>query len=133
MNKVKVDKLELIVKVKENRNAHKKVFEKAINRYREQVICELEKSISLAKEGKRIRTQIYLPEPIDQTKEYDRALAMLEMSVDLNFEKAINRYKVVELTKQDFAQLVLDDWSWKDSFTSTVSNYLSVEEIERAD
>lgn len=123
MNKVKVDKLELIVKVKENRNAHKKVFEKAINRYREQVICELEKSISLAKEGKRIRTQIYLPEPIDQTKEYDRALAMLEMSVDLN----------VELTKQDFAQLVLDDWSWKDSFTSTVSNYLSVEEIERAD
>lgn len=123
MNKVKVDKLELIVKVKENRNAHKKVFEKAINRYREQVICELEKSISLAKEGKRIRTQIYLPEPIDQTKEYDRALAMLEMSVNLN----------VELTKQDFAQLVLDDWSWKDSFTSTVSNYLSVEEIERAD
>lgn len=123
MNKVKVDKLELIVKVKENRNAHKKVFEKAINRYREQVICELEKSISLAKEGKRIRTQIYLPEPIDQTKEYDRALAMLEMSVDLN----------VELTKQDFAQLVLDDWSWKDSFTSTVSNYLSIEEIERAD
>jgi hypothetical protein len=30
----------------------------------------------------------------------------------------------IELTEQEFAQYVMDDWSWKGQFTATNSAYL---------
>ena len=45
--------------------------------------------------------------PVDQTADYDRALQMLKMEVS----------KDVELTEQEFMELVQDNWSWKRQFS----------------
>lgn len=66
-----------------------------------------------AKAGKQIRRSLALVEPQDQTRDYDRAIRMMEMSQD----------EVVELEEHDFAQYVLDDWSWKRQFLLSNSNY----------
>lgn len=66
---------------------------------------------------KRVRTKTELLVPEDHTDEYDQLLEMLAMSVD----------DEVELTAQEFAQYVRDDWSWKHQFTRTMrrnSTYL---------
>ncbi len=51
--------------------------------------------------------------PIDQTKEYDRAVRMLELAVDEN----------IELTEQQFANYVMDEWQWSQHFMAMNSLY----------
>lgn len=110
--KVKVD--ELLVKVKANRKAHRDVFLRASEGYRAAAVAELDKMLEDAKSGKRVRRYLELVEPMDQTKEYDSVISMLELTCD----------EVVELTSQEFSQYVLDDWSWKDQFTISNSQYI---------
>jgi len=112
---VRVKRDELLEKVRANRADHKNTFEKALKVYREDVIAELERSILDAREGRRIRRSIELVEPINQTKEYDKIIAMLQMSVD----------DEVVLTSEDFAQYVMDDWRWKDAFIGSTAGYIN--------
>lgn len=70
--------------------------------------------LSDARSSKPIRRSISLPEPIDRTKDYDRVIAMLEMSVE----------DEVELEEHDFDRYVLDNWEWKDLAYSTNSQYI---------
>ncbi len=55
------------------------------------------------------------PKPQSFVKEYDYAIKMLEMSAS----------EEVLLTGHDFAQLVMDDWSWRNSWRLTASKYSS--------
>ena len=102
MNSVRIDKHRLLGTVQENREKHRQVFEEAQVGYREMVIKELDAMLQEARGGKRIRRRVELDEPVDQTHDYDRVIAMLEMSVD----------EVVELDETAFANYVLDDWDW---------------------
>lgn len=113
MDSIKVKKSELLEKLKVNRDAHKDIFDRACEGYRKMAIDLLEQMLSEAKAGKVIRRKVELQEPINQTKDYNRAIAMLEMAQD----------DIIELSEHDFAQYVLDDWSWKDQFTTTNSRY----------
>lgn len=113
MNDVKVKRTELLDKLKVNREAHRGIFLDAQVGYREQAIREIEQMLQEARSGKRIRRAVSLIEPIDQTREYDRVIAMLEMSVD----------DVIELDEVSFRQYVLDDWSWKQQFLAVNSTY----------
>ena len=115
MKNVKVQKSELIEKLKENRSNHRAIFEKALKGYRKKAIEVLDAALLDAKEGRHINTYIKLTEPIDQRKDYDRAIAMLEMSID----------EEIEVTESEFAQYVLDDWDWKQQFMFTNSAYLA--------
>ena len=63
----------------------------------------------------KIKAYFKLDAPINQIKEYDRAIKMLEMSVDND----------ITLSEQEFAEYVLDDWHWKNQFTLTNSAYLA--------
>lgn len=112
MTAIKCSKAVLLKTLKANRETHHEIFLEAQDGYRTAVIAELDKMLEEARAGKRIRRAITLIEPMDQTREYDRAIAMLEMSVD----------GTVLLEEHDFRQYVLDEWSWKHQFN--VSNVL---------
>lgn len=86
MNAIIVNKAELLGTIRSNRNNHRKIFLEAQESYREAVIKELDSMLGDAKAGRKIRRTITLIEPMDQTKDYDRAIRMLEMSVDVQIE-----------------------------------------------
>jgi hypothetical protein len=113
MNAINVDKAKLIETLKANREKHRKIFLEAQEGYREQVVAELDKMLDEARSGKKIRRAIHLIEPMDQTKDYDRAIAMLEMSVDAT----------VALEEHDFQSYVLDQWGWKSQFNHSNALY----------
>lgn len=113
MQNIKVDKAELISTLEANRTKHRQIFEEACEGYQKAVIKELETQLKRARAGIRQTMQIIIPAPIDQTKEYDRAIAMLKMSVD----------KEVELSERDFQCYVLDDWDWKMNFLASSRHY----------
>lgn len=114
MQKVKIKREDLLRNVQLNRSKHRNLFLKAQEGYREEVIEELDKMLKEAREGKRIRRLIELPEPVDHTSDYDRVIRMLEMSVD----------EEIELTSVEFDQYVMDNWSWKEFVFATNSSYV---------
>lgn len=113
MEKMKFDKTKLLEVLRENRASHRKIFLEACEGYLKKAIELLEAKLASARKGERISMQFSLQQPIDQTKEYDRAIRMLEMSTDA----------VVELEEHDFQQYVMDDWAWKDQFLTSNSAY----------
>jgi hypothetical protein len=114
MQEVTVNKSELISELKKNKAQHEKDLKLAFVGYKEVVIEKLEKKIKAIKAGKLIQ-QVYFDIPENHTKDYDRAIRMCEMSVDLK----------IKLTQQDFNKYVMDEWGWKDSFMTSNSTYFA--------
>lgn len=106
MHDVKVDKSELLAKVKENRAKHREIFEEALVGYKAEALRQLEAHIERIKNGEVIRVAIQIPSPEDHTNDYDRVIAMLEMSKD----------DVISVHETDFGAYVMDDWHWKHAF-----------------
>jgi len=106
----------LLIKLKENREKHRGIFELALKGYRKEAIKHLDNALNDAKNGRKINLYIQLQKPVDQTKDYDKAIAMLEMSTE----------NEITISEHDFANYVLDDWSWTDSFLMSNSLYTDV-------
>lgn len=113
MPKVNVNREELLTILRKNKAQHREVFEEALEGYRVKMINYLEDMLDDVKKGKKVDHYIRLPLPEDQTKEYERAIKMFEMSVD----------PVVELDDDSFRELVLDQWHWREKFINTNSTY----------
>lgn len=113
MRAVNIRKEEFIDTVSVNRDAHRALFEKALEGYQRRLVRELQRRIADVKAGRRIEQYIRLPEPADHTDDYDRILAMAEMSVD----------DIIELGADDFARFVMDQWDWKQDFVDTATYY----------
>lgn len=113
MRDVRVPKDELVAILTKNREAHREIFLEAVEGYRKRVVEILEDHLARVKAGKLERVSISLPEPADHTRDYDRALGMLEMSVD----------EEVLIDEQRYSELVMDDWGWKNQFLTTNSAY----------
>lgn len=107
MEKVKVKRLTLLSKLTDNRKVHAEEFEKALGAYRDVAISRLTDMLTVAKNGGAIATRTDLVEPVSKVAEYDRAIAMLDMSVEDN----------IDLTQDEFDCLVLDNWKWKSMAT----------------
>jgi hypothetical protein len=103
----------LLTKVRANREAHRELFLKAQDGYRKLIIEELDRMLAEAKAGRRISRSINLAEPTDHTSDYDRVVAMLEMSVE----------ETITLDAQDFDQYVMDNWDWSSFALSTNTFY----------
>lgn len=116
MKTVKINVQELSTALRQNRDKHRAVFERALEGFRRVVIDELEGRLSDARKGKDIVLHIALEQPVDQTRDYDRAIMMCKMSAE----------GVVELTEREFASYVMDDWSWKKDWLLTNSTYMDV-------
>jgi hypothetical protein len=112
---IKINKAELLGIVKANRETHHTVFLEALEGYRKAVIAELEKALDDARSGKRIWRATGLTQPINQVAEYDRAIRMIELSVDEH----------ISLEEDEFAQLVLDKWAWSRSFSASNKSYVA--------
>jgi len=113
MNTIRISTKDLLEKVKANREQHHKIFLEALSGYKKRVISELEKRLAEAKEGRNFDQYISLEQPIDMTREYDRVVTMLEMSLD----------EEINLSERDFAKYVMDEWQWKSHFVSCNSVY----------
>lgn len=113
MKTVKVNRAHLQSKVVQNRENHARTYQRAMSVYREEAIAELKKHLSRAEAGGKIENCLGLQQPLHYLGEYDRVIAMLDMSVD----------DEIELTSQEFSQYVLDKWSWQELFSATTAGY----------
>lgn len=115
MKSVKIDRTKLLETITANRTNHKVTHTEAVAAYRSKAIEELTKMLEQAKSGGEVVRHLTIPKPEEHLADYDRVIAMLEMSVD----------GFVELASHEFEMYVLDKWTWQDSFTSSNKPYLS--------
>lgn len=107
------NKEKLLVIIKRNRAEHRSIYKEALEGYKEKLRGMVDEVYEKLKMGEIPRVTIAPQYPVDQTKEYDRTIKMLEMCTETN----------VELTELDFAQYVMDEWSWMDHFITSNSAY----------
>lgn len=106
------DKQQVIDTLKENRTKHHAIFLEALEGYRKTAIAEFESNLEKVKKG-RLVSYVQLKLPVDQTKDYDRVIAMFERSEG----------NKIELTEGQFTNYVLDDWDWKNQFFASNAMY----------
>ena len=111
MQQIRVNKAELLATLEQNRVDHQVIFQEAVEGYRTQALAELEEKIESLRTGDVLKDITFRrTAPKDYTREYDRAIAMIKMSVD----------EYVVLEEDDFAKYVQDDWNWQGAFLSNV-------------
>ena len=115
MREVRINKSELEKRVRANRDAHRGVFERAIEGYRKAAVRFFERQIDLARDGEQFQRAFMEPIPEDHTEDYDAVIDMLDMSED----------DTVTLTAGEFRQYVRDDWGWKRDFIATSQAYIA--------
>ena len=113
METVRVQRDRLVAILKDNRQTHKTEFIQAVEGYRKKLLALLEEHVENVRAGRTYSVRIDLPEPIEHTKDYDREIQMLALSVD----------EIIELKRGEFAQYVMDDWAWKGQFSVTNALY----------
>ena len=114
MNLIKVNKSELLAKLKVNRDEHKDTFREAWIGYREDVIKELKQHLKAVKAGADIESLISFDTPESHINDYETIIEMLTMSVD----------DEVYLTRSEFKQYIRDEWSWKNTFVMNSAKYI---------
>lgn len=114
MKQVKVKKSQLIDILKNNLENHIKEYNLAHELWVKTTIDLHKERIKNLKEfGKNIGEN-FGSEPVSQEKSYDRAIKMLEMSVD----------DEILLTEDEFSQYVMDQWAWSNHFKTITSSYI---------
>lgn len=113
MKAIPVKKATLMTTIQKNRDRHREVFESALEGYQQESIRILREQMDRAEKGLRQNLQVYLICPEDHTKDYDRVLGMLSMSID----------DTIELTEQDYSQYIEDNWMWKQQWVGSNSSY----------
>lgn len=125
MDKLKFKRSKLLESVRDNRDKHQREYKEAVDGYRDEVIEQLKKKINLYQtelaRWKSAETVIEidpyvslgLRKPEQYLKDYDRVIKMLDMSHE----------DEIELNHQEFAQYVMDDWAWKEQFSTTTALY----------
>ncbi len=113
LENIKIKKDKLLEILKENRSKHRAIFEEALEGYKKKAEEVLSARLRQLKAGERVRMTFSIPEPADQTKDYNRVIRMLELMEG----------DAIELSEQDFAMYVMDEWSWKRNFLHSNSAY----------
>jgi hypothetical protein len=118
--KVTVNKEVLLVTLKTNREAHIKDYEEAMQGYLLKRLFDLEEATRAATTA-TTSTVHELPStlswnvPESHVKDYDRAIRMVEMSVETQ----------IILSGTSFDNLVMDEWDWKRRADLLNSSYKS--------
>ena len=127
MKEVNVDKAQLLVTLRENRDRHIITFRGAIQGWRDEAVEQLDgaaKSL-MELELSEAESIVEFPSlwveaandrPECHRRDYDRAIAMLEMSHDT----------IVSISAREFDHFVNDEWDWKtDAFSIANTKYIS--------
>jgi len=119
MNAVKINRLELLKIVRENKDKHIVDFAESVEDYKKAALKIAESNLALVQTGdvdKIAKIQMQPGKPVSYETNYNRAIRMLELSVE----------EVIEVEEDVFNQLVLDEWAWKNSFVASASLYKSI-------
>lgn len=114
MRDVKLNKTELLGIVRANKEKHIKEYKEALQDFKLAVIKVCNENMELAEAGK-VELKAMPPKPYSYEDSYTRAIRMLELSID----------DVIEIDEHTFNQLVLDEWQWKQAFSTSNSTYKS--------
>lgn len=112
------NKEKLLVKLKENRDEHKRIYLEAVEGYRNSVAYWLEKQrkqLDKVEDANLSTLDLLFRErlPTHHLNAYDNAISMLEWSED----------ESVVLTLEDFDRYVRDNWEWQRDFLTSTSRY----------
>lgn len=116
MRSVKINKFNLLNIVNENKLKHIDNYNESVEDYKILALKIAKDNLSLAKSGeidKITKIKVLPPAPVSHEKDYDKALRMLDLSVDTE----------IEIEEDIFNQLVLDEWGWKTQFISHSTLY----------
>lgn len=119
MRSVKLNKKDLLKIVLNNKEKHVKDYNESVEDYKAAALKVADEHVLLAKSGelnKIAKIKAMPAAPVSYEKEYDRAIRMLELSVE----------KEIEIEEDVFNQLVLDEWSWKHQFVASASLYKTI-------
>ena len=119
MNAVKINRLELLGIVRENKEKHVKEYNESVEDYKKAALKIAEANLAIVQTGdldKIAKIHQQPQKPVSYETSYTRAIRMLELSVE----------DVIEVEEDVFNQLVLDEWSWKNMFTASASLYKSI-------
>lgn len=117
MNTVRVNKNELIQKLKENREIHIREFKETFAEYQKDTIKDIQKMLRVAKKAgpdEVLSTYVNNSAPRSEEKTYDVVIGMLEFSVDTEFD----------ITEKQYKEYVLNEWSWTEQFEFSKTMYL---------
>jgi len=116
MKQVRVKKDDLLAILKKNKAEHGDIFKKAQDKFREVAMKEMDRQLKAARDGEPfvLERVARLIQPKNYTGEYDRAIKMLEMSVD----------DTIEITSQEFQNFVQDIWNWSRDWALSNSGYV---------
>lgn len=118
MNAIKMRRLELLGIVVGNKEKHVIEFDESVIDYKALVLQTASDNLALAQTGEEkqfARIKSMPPSPRSYEDSYRRAIRMLELSIE----------DVIEVEEEVFNQLVLDEWNWKNSFTTNSTLYKS--------
>ena len=118
MRSIKMNRLELLKIVQENRLKHVQEYEESVVDFKAAVLKIAAENSKLAKSGdlNKIAKMKAVPnKPQSYETEYHKAIRMLELGVE----------DVIEVEEDIFNQLVLDEWQWKRSFAMSAAMYKS--------
>jgi len=118
MKIVRINRTELLTTLRSNMITHVAEYNEAVSDYVKAALKITRANLTLAETGdvaKIAEMQTMPSPPSSYATVYMKAIRMLEMSVDA----------VIELDDATFSQLVLDDWSWKKSFSAMGALYKS--------
>jgi hypothetical protein len=107
--KIKVNKTELINKIKENKKNHIEEYNKAVIAYKEEALRQLNDLTQKVNNGD-LSIQLDLVSPVNNSDNYEKIIEMFEWEVE----------KVVELEQQEFIEYVQDETQF--ALTAKMSN-----------
>lgn len=113
LQKVRVSKKFLLDKLKKNLKEHQRLHAEAMEGWKEKKLETLKSMLKKAKANDMFEPSWYLPKPESHEDDYERTITLVDASLDTEFE----------LNSSEFDQYIMDEWSWKHSFTTTVSGY----------
>lgn len=116
MHAIKMKRLELLEIVRANKEKHIAEFTESVEDYKKLVLQIAQGNLKLAKTEDLDAFKKMKPTPsapVSYEDSYKRAIRMLELSVE----------EIIEVEEDVFNQLVLDEWSWKRSFTASTMSY----------
>lgn len=113
MKQVRVLTTSLKKRVSLNREAHRAEYHKAVEGWARESAGLLRKDLDMLETGERRKLTVIDPLPKDHLGDYDRALEMIDMSID---ESQL-------LDEDEFRHYVMDDWTWKVNWVSSTSKY----------
>lgn len=115
INKVKIEKSILLRELKANLENHTVEIEELrvarrdeIEERLQDVLQNIEIDVKYQPEA-----QYHFPYVVDHSADYERAIAMIEMSSD----------DIIELEEVQFRRLVMDEWEWTSEFKQMAATY----------